>query len=245
MELNCELCGAELDEATLRCPSCGAKYTRVCADCGRVADVGEHSCSECGGECIPGLDMTREEMTAVGLKCFMPYSDDRVYKIYLGGNHDGGGWVFHNLPGYTEDPPRARLVLPALVEGLPIYGIWNEFFCVGDRFMPDFQKETYERMMQIQEVIVSGGIQEAFTYSFFGCAGLKVLELPLSMKSFKNDFYDLFMDGHEVMANGVKKCPIIIRYHGTEEDWKQVAVTSRFWDYVTMGCLKLEFLGRN
>ena len=244
MIMKCELCGAELDAVTLRCPSCGAKYTMVCVGCGKALGPGEERCPDCGEEALPGLDMSREEMAAAGLKCFMPYSDDRVYKIYLGGNMDGGCWVFHNLPGYTRVPPQERVVLPALVEGYPIYGVWNEFFCVGDEFMPGLQAATYARMMPIREIVLSSGIREAFTYAFFGCAGLETLVLPRSLESMKNDFYDLFMDGQEAMGNGVKKTPITIRYRGTEEDWQKVAVTSRFWDYVAMGCIKMEYLGR-
>lgn len=242
--MKCELCGSELEKSDLRCPGCGATYTRVCQSCGAVMEPAAAVCPVCGGEGLPGLSMTRGEMIKAGLKCFMPYAGDRVYEIYLGGNQDGGGWVFHNLPGYTHDPPEARVVLPSLVEGRPIYGIWNEFFCVGEEFTPEMQPATYARMMPIREIVVSNGIKEAFTYAFFGCAGLELLELPRSLKSMKNDFYDLFMDGKEPMGNGVKKCPITIRYRGTEEEWRKVAVTSRFNDYVARGCIRMEYLGR-
>ncbi len=118
-------------------------------------------------------------MVRNGLTCFMPCSDARVFRIYLGGNQNGGGYVFHNLRGYVEEPPRARVVLPGLVEGLPIYGIWNEFFCVGDELVePDDKAAAYARTMQIKEIVVSNGVQEAFTYAFFCCAGLESLELP-------------------------------------------------------------------
>jgi len=241
--MNCEICGAPLDEETLRCTGCGAVYTRVCTHCGSAMGVRDEACSFCGGrEGLPGLNRTLDEMKAAGMKCFMPYTVDRNYNIYLGGNQDGGGYVFHNLPGYTHVPPERRVVLPSLVEGRPIYGIWNEFFCVGDEFIPALQAKTYARMMPIREIVVSHGIQEAFTYAFFGCAGLEVLDLPRSLKAMKNDFYDLFIDGQEAMGNGVKKTPITIRYHGTEEQWQQVAVTSRFWDYVQMGCIRMEYL---
>ena len=243
--MNCECCHAPLNPETLICPECGAKYTRVCVHCGSAAKADETVCPLCGGETLPGLDMTREEMLDKGMKCFMPYSDERVFHIYLGGNQDGGGYVFHNLPGYTADPPEERVVLPGLIEGLPIYGIWNEFFCVGDEMViPEKQAAAYARTMQTKEIVVSNGIQEAFTYSFFGCAGLEVLELPRSLRFMKNDFYDLFIDGEESMGNGVKKSPLTIRYHGTEEEWKKVGVTSRFWDYVKMGCIKMEYLGK-
>ena len=242
--MKCELCSAELDAATLRCPRCGAKYTPVCLRCGAAMEPGQEHCPRCGGEGLPGMDMTRQELLQAGIKCFMPYAGDRVYDIYFGGNHDGGGWEFHNERGYVREPPQPRVVLPALVEGRPIYGIWNEFFCVGDEFVPGKLEAAFARMMQIKEIVVSNGVREAFTYAFFNCAGLETLELPRSMVVMKYDFYDLFMDGQEPMANGVKKMPITIRYRGTEEDWKQVAVTSRFWDYVDMGCIKMEYLGR-
>lgn len=241
--MNCERCGTPLNEE-LTCPACGARYTRVCVHCGTALAAAEAHCPTCGGtDALPGLDMTREEMLAAGLKCFMPYPKDHNFNIYLGGNLDGGGYVFHNLAGYTRMPPEKRVVLPTLVEGRPIYGIWNEFFAVGDEFTPELQPATYARMMQIEEVVVSNGLQECFTYAFFGCAGLKVLELPRSLKTMKNDFYDLFMDGKEAMGNGVVKCPITIRYRGSEAEWQQVAVTSRFWDYVKLGCIRMEYLG--
>ncbi len=243
--MKCEVCRAELDPEKERCPVCGAKYTRICLGCGRVPGPEETVCAECGEALVPGLDMTREELIAAGQKCFMPYSGDRVYKIYLGGNMDGGGHVFHNRRGYTRMPPESRVVLPSLVEGHSIYGIWNEYFCVGDEFMPEVKAATYERMMRIREIVVSRGIRECLTYAFFGCAGLELLDLPRSVKSMKNDFYDLFMDGKEAMGNGVKKAPITVRYHGTREDWEKVDVTSRFWEYADLGCLRLECLGRD
>ena len=205
--MKCELCGGELDAVTLRCTACGAKYTPVCLRCGAAMEPGQESCPRCGGEGLPGLDMTRQELLQAGIKCFMPYAGDRVYDIYFGGNHDGGGWEFHNERGYVREPPQARVVLPALVEGRPIYGIWNEFFCVGDEFVPGKQEAAFERMMQIKEIVVSNGVREAFTYAFFNCAGLETLELPRSMTIMKYDFYDLFMDGNEPMGNGVKSHP--------------------------------------
>lgn len=240
--MNCVRCGAELDPKTLLCPECGARHIRVCNHCGRAQDPAAERCGTCGGETAAALDMTREEMTAAGLKCFMPYVKDHNFDIYLGGNLDGGGYVFHNLAGYTA-PPAERVVLPGSVEGYPIFGIWNEFFAVGDEFAPELQQATYARMMPIREIVVSPGIREAFTYAFFGCAGLEVLELPKSLISMKNDFYDLFIDGKEAMGNGVVKAPITIRYHGTAEDWERVGVTSRFQDYVRMGCIRMEYLG--
>ena len=43
------------------------------------------------------------------------------------------------------------------------------------------------------------------------------------------------------MGNGVRKSPITIRFRGTEAEWGRVAVTSRFWDYVDMGCICMEY----
>ena len=241
--MKCEICGAELDPVTLRCAACGAKYTRVCLSCGRAMAAGEAKCAECSGEGLPGLDMTREEMLAEGIRCFIPYLNERDYRIWFGGNRDGGGGDFQNVRGYTRVPPRERVVLPALVEGLPIYGVWTEFFCIGAEFAPDRREAVYARMAPIREIVLSNGIREVFTYSFFGCVGLELLELPRSLIAMKNDFYDLFLDGEEPMGNGVKKSPLTIRYRGTAEEWGRVAVTSRFEEYVRKGCIRMEYLG--
>ena len=241
--MKCELCGAELDEKTLRCPACGAKYTAVCQHCGRALPAGEFRCPVCGGEGLPGLDMTREEMRAEGIRCFIPYANERDYRIWFGGNRDGGGGDFQNVPGYTRVPPRERIVLPALVEGLPIYGVWNEFFCTGAEFAPERRAAVFARMTPIREIVLSNGIREAFTYAFFCCAGLELLELPRSMLAMKYDFYDLFMDGKEPMGNGQQKRPVTIRFRGTKEEWGRVAVTSRFQEYIRMGCICMEYEG--
>lgn len=204
-------------------------------------EAGETRCGVCGGEGLPGLDMTRQELLAEGIRCFIPYLNERDYRIWFGGNRDGGGGDFQNVPGYTRNPPRERVVLPALVEGLPIYGVWNEFFCIGAEFAPERREAVFARMSPIREIVLSSGIREAFTYAFFGCVGLELLELPRSLIAMKNDFYDLFLDGKEPMGNGVRKSPITIRYRGTEAEWGRVAVTSRFWDYVLMGCIRMEY----
>ena len=242
--MKCELCGALLDAETLCCPACGAKYAWLCPDCGEPLPGGEERCPRCGERALPGLEMTRQELQEAGLKCFMPYAGDRVYQIYYGGHNDGEGYVFRDRRGYTHEPPQRRVVLASLVEGHPIYGVWNTFFCAGDELMPEQQEATYERMMAIREIVLSNGIQDVMTFAFFGCAGLELLELPRSLKNMKNDFYDLFKNGQDVMGNGVRKTPITVRYRGTEEDWRKVAVSSRFWDYVDLGCIRMEYLGR-
>ena len=242
--MKCELCSAELDALTLRCTSCGAKYARVCLGCGKVLPPASACCPDCGEEALPGLEMTRQEMLQAGIKCFMPFVGDRVYDIYFGGHNDGEGYLFNDIKGYTRAIPQARVVLPSVTEGILIYGVWNAFFCTGDDFLPELAEDTYARMTAIREVVLSNGIRDVMSYAFFGRAGLEVLELPRSIRNMKHDFYDLFTDGNEPMGNGVKKAPITVRYRGTEEDWRKVAVTSRFWDYVDMGCIKMEYLGR-
>ena len=241
--MKCELCSAELG-ADLRCPACGAKYVPVCPDCGRVLPGEARRCPDCGGEALPGLEMTRAELREAGLKCFMPFTQDRNYDIYFGGHNDGEGYLFNDIKGYTREIPESRVVLPSVAEGLPICGVWNAFFCAGDDFLPELAEATYERMMAIREVVLSNGIREVMSYAFLGCAGLETLELPRSVRSMKHDFYDLFIDGQGPMGNGVWKTPVTVRYRGTEEDWRKVAVTSRFWDYVKRGFIKMEYLGR-
>lgn len=151
--------------------------------------------------------------------------------------------MFHNTIGYTG-PVQERIVLPALVEGRPIYGIWNEFFCLGDEFAPELYDATLRRMLPLREIVVSNGIREVFTYAFYGCAGLETLVLPRSLKKMLYDFYDLFSDGLDtVMHGGQKKAPVTIRYRGTKAEWDKVAVTTRFWSYVEAGCIRMEYLG--
>ena len=241
--MKCELCFGELD-ADLRCTGCGAKYALVCLGCGRVLPPGEKRCPDCGGEALPGLEMTRGELQQAGMKCFMPFTQDRNYDIYFGGHNDGEGYLFNDIKGYTHEPPETRVVLPSVVEGLPIYGVWNAFFSTGDDFLPELAEDTYARMMRLHEVVLSNGIRDVMSYAFFGCAGLETLVLPRSVKAMKHDFYDLFTDDNAPMGNGLKKTPVTVRYRGTEEDWGKVAVTSRFWDYVKRGFIRMEYLGR-
>ncbi len=241
--MKCELCSAELG-ADLRCPACGANYVPVCLGCGRVLPKEARRCPDCGGEALPGLEMTRAELRKAGLKCFMPFTQDRNYDIYFGGHNDGEGYLFNDIKGYTREIPESRVVLPSVAEGLPIHGVWNAFFCAGDDFLPELAEATFERMTAIREVVLSNGIREVMSYAFLGCAGLENLELPRSVRIMKHDFYDLFTDGQQPMGNGVWKSPVTVRYRGTEEDWQKVAVTSRFWDYVQRGYIKMEYLGR-
>ncbi len=241
--MKCELCSAELG-ADLRCPACGANYVPVCLGCGRVLPKEARRCPDCGGEALPGLEMTRAELRKAGLKCFMPFTQDRNYDIYFGGHNDGEGYLFNDIKGYTREIPESRVVLPSVAEGLPIHGVWNAFFCAGDDFLPELAEATFERLTAIREVVLSNGIREVMSYAFLGCAGLENLELPRSVRIMKHDFYDLFTDGQQPMGNGLWKSPVTVRYRGTEEDWQKVAVTSRFWDYVQRGYIKMEYLGR-
>ncbi len=241
--MKCELCSAELG-ADLRCPVCGANYVPVCLGCGKVLPKEARRCPDCGGEALPGLEMTRAELRKAGLKCFMPFTQDRNYDIYFGGHNDGEGYLFNDIKGYTRETPESRVVLPSVAEGLPIHGVWNAFFCAGDDFLPELAEATYERMTAIREVVLSNGIREVMSYAFLGCAGLETLVLPRSVRIMKHDFYDLFTDGQQPMGNGLWKSPVTVRYRGTEEDWQKVAVTSRFWDYVQRGYIKMEYLGR-
>ena len=177
-----------------------------------------------------------------GIHAFMPYTPEHNYDLYLGGNPDGGGWEFHNLRGYVREPPEPRVVLPALVEGRPIYGIWNEFFCVGDEFTPDRYDAAFRRMLPLKTIVVSNGIREVFTYGFFGCSGLETLVLPRTVQKMFYDFYDLFTDGSSPLQNGIVKTNVTVRYRGSREEWDRVILTSRFNDYVEMGRIRLEFL---
>lgn len=234
----CEHCGTALRGDV--CPSCGAEYRPVCIRCQAVIPPGSETCPVCGGEVLLGWNVSREEMEHRGMRAFMPYTPEHNYDIYLGGNPDGGGYVFHNDPGFTGPVPE-RLVLPGLAEGMPIYGIWNEFFCTGDGFTPERYEESFRRMLPLKHIVVSNGVREVFTYAFFGCSGLETLELPRTVQKMFYDFYDLFLDGKSPMQNGCFKKDVTIRYRGTPEEWKRVILTSRFQDYVEMGRIRLEF----
>jgi hypothetical protein len=213
----------------------------VCIRCQAQVPPGSGVCPACGAQVLPGWSVTREEMAAMGCHVFMPYPAEHNYDIYYGGNPDGGGYVFHNDVGYTG-PVTDTLVLPGLVEDVPIYGIWNEFFCLGDQFAPDRYDETYRRMLPLKTIIVTNGIREAFTYAFFGCCGLETLVLPRTLRKMFYDFYDLFTDGHSPLMNGCMKSDVTVRYRGSREEWERVEVTSRFQDYVRMGRIRMEFL---
>ena len=234
----CEHCGGLVQEG--RCRECGAEYRPVCIRCQACVPVGSERCPVCGGTVLFGWNITREEMERRGIHAFLPYTPDHNYDIYLGGNRDGGGYVFHNTAGYTG-PITETLVLPGLVEGRPIYGIWNEFFAVGDEFAPDSYDAAFQRMLPMKTVIVSNGIREAFTYAFFGCSGLETLVLPRTLRKMFYDFYDLFTDGVSPMQNGFYKKDVTVRYRGTREEWEKVALTTRFRDYVEQGRIHMEY----
>lgn len=238
--MNCEHCGAELREGN--CPSCGAEYRPVCIRCQAVVPPGSKTCPVCGGEALPGWNVSREEMEQRGIHAFLPYRDERNYDIYLGGNRDGGGNDFHNTVGYTG-PITERLVLPGLAEGRPIYGIWNEFFCMGDEALMTSPEAAFRRMLPLKTIVLSNGIREVFTFAFYGCCGLETLELPRTLKKLFYDFYDLFADGAGPQSGGAKKSDVTIRYRGTREEWERVIRTSRFQDYVERGRIRMEYLG--
>ena len=237
--MRCEHCGTELQEGV--CPACGAEYRPVCIHCQALVPPGSTVCPACGGEVLLGWNASREELERRGIHAFLPYSHEHNYDIYLGGNRDGGGNDFHNTVGYTG-PMGEKLVLPGLAEGRPIYGIWNEFFCMGDEAIMSSFDSVFRRMLPLKTVVVSNGIREAFTYSFFGCCGLETLVLPRTLKKFFYDFYDLLLDGVSPMENGFYKKDVHIRYRGTREEWERVTVTSRFQSYVEMGRIRLSFL---
>ena len=44
------------------------------------------------------------------------------------------------------------------------------------------------------------------------------------------------------LQNGFYKKDVTIRYRGTREEWEKVALTSRFWDYVELGRIRMEYL---
>ena len=234
----CEHCGNPISGGV--CPACGAEYRPVCVRCQAIVPPGSESCPVCGGEVLPGWNVSREDLARRGMHAFLPYTPERNYDVYLGGNRDGGGYVFHNDPGFTGPVPE-KLVLPGLVEGIPIYGIWNEFFCVGDAFTPDRYDETFRRMLPLKTLILSNGIREVFTYGFFGCCGLETLVLPRTIQKMFYDFYDLFLDGTSPLQNGYFKQNVTVRYRGSREEWDRVILTSRFRDYVEMGRIRLEF----
>jgi len=240
--MKCEHCGAELRNE--KCPVCGAEYRPVCIHCQAPVPPGSPVCPACGGEVLLGWNASLEELERRGIHAFLPWMSEHNYDIYLGGNRDGGGNDFHNTVGYTG-PIGETLVLPGLAEGRPIYGIWNEFFCQGDEAIMNGFESLFQRMLPLKTIIVSNGIREAFTYSFFGCCGLETLVLPRTLQKFFYDFYDLFLDGTGPLENGFYKRDVTIRYRGTREEWERVAVTSRFQAYVDMGRIHLDFLTKN
>lgn len=227
--MKCVRCGTELAEGKTQCAQCGALYIQRSEECG-------HN----GNRVSLIWNPTKEELGELGMRCFVPYMDDRIYDIYLGGLRDGGGYDFKSKAGYTG-PSLETIVLPSMVEGLPIIGIWNEFFCAGIDYAPQNYEKTFERMYPIKKIVVSEGIREAGIYAFFGCCGLETLYLPKSMKKMMYDFSDLFPNGLEPYPNGKPRGPVTVCYAGSERDWAEVAVPSLFNEYVNKGYILLQF----
>ena len=237
--MKCCCCGAELD-SVLHCPVCGASHKTVCPNC--IAEISDRagSCRICGEERIPAWNVSREEMKRLGIHAFMPYRMERNNDIYLGGNRDNGGYDFQNYVGYHGEL-REKIVLPGLVESLPVFGIWNEFFCLGSEFAPNTYRQTFERMSRLKIIEVGNGTREIFTYAFYGCCGLERLILPRTLKTLYYDFYDLFTDGEKPMQNGVFKTPVTIEYRGSREEWERIGKTSRILDYIKMGKIVMQY----
>jgi hypothetical protein len=238
--MKCAVCGEELSPNSRLCTGCKTKYIHACTICAKEAAVTAATCPDCGGAVDLIWNPSVEELTALGIHCFIPYTDDRIYDIYLGGNRDGGGYVFHNTVGYTG-PIKETIVLPSMVNGRPIYGIWNEFFCTGDALFPDAYNKTFERLYPIKHIVVSDGIKEAGIYAFTGCFGLETLTLPKSMIKMHYDFYELFKNGLSLLPNGETRKPVSIHYKGSKEEWERVALPSLFNDFVGKGYIKLVY----
>lgn len=238
--MKCAKCGAVLTLNKQLCSVCGTNYIQACTLCGREADGEMSTCPSCGGETGLIWNPSIAELQELGIHCFMPYTDDRIYDIYLGGNRDGGGYVFHNTVGYTG-PVKETIVLPSFVEGRPIYGIWNEFFCIGDDLFPHIYNQTFERLYPIKTVIVSDGIKEAMIYAFTGCFGLETLVLPKSIKKMHYDFFELFKNGLCELPNGETRKPVTICYKGSRDEWDRVALPSLLNDFVGKGYIRLVF----
>lgn len=239
--MKCENCGAELRDG-LRCPVCGAEHKMICPDC--LTEIRDRPgvCRLCGKELIPAWNVNRTELEDRGIHAFMPFRMERNTDIYLGGNPDDGGYAFENAAGFRGKFTR-KIVLPGLVEGYPIYGIWNEFFCVGRDFAPERYDETFDRMKTLEVVEVTNGTRELFTYALYGCCGLQRLILPRTLKTMYSDFYDLFTDGISPMKNGIRKSPVTIQYRGSREEWEKVAKTSRIEQYIDLGKVIMEYDG--
>lgn len=238
--MKCVCCGRELAESDKICPSCSTRRVTACMSCGKIDTEGRELCPECGGEILPVYDLTVEEMQQRGFHCFLPYTEDHVYDIYLGGNHDGGGYVFHTSVGYSG-PLTETVVLPSMLNGHMIRGIWNEFFCNGDCFFPSVMQQTIDRMLNIKNIVVSNGIRDIMTFAFIGCCGLEKLVLPKSVVRMKYDFYDLLSNGLEQLRPGRERKPITICYRGSREQWEKVDISSSLTEYRDKGYIIMSY----
>lgn len=238
--MKCIRCGADLPENIITCDKCGASYVLRCMDCGYISGSDIEHGTACAGQLLPVWNPSEDELLSLGIRCFMPFTDDRIYDIYLGGNRNGGGYDFRNKPGYTG-PSLETVVLPSMVAGMPITGIWNNFFCTGEDFTPNAYDKTFERMYPIKNIIVSEGIREAGIHAFFGCCGLKKLVLPKSMKKMMYDFLDLFPNGLDPYPNGKERGPLTICYRGSEQDWTNVTIPTLLNNLMQKGYIELEY----
>ena len=202
-----------------------------------VSDI-EHGTACAAGQLLPVLESPRMNASLV-LRCLHAFTDDRIYDIFLA-HRNGGGYDFRNKPGYTG-PSLETVVLPSMVAGMPITGIWNNFFCTGEDFTPNAYDKTFERMYPIKNIIVSEGIREAGIHAFFGCCGLKKLVLPKSMKKMMYDFLDLFPNGLDPYPNGKERGPLTICYRGSEQDWTNVTIPTLLNNLMQKGYIELEY----
>ncbi len=233
--MKCVNCGRELTEKDIICPACRTRRVTACMSCGRIETEGRALCPRCGGEVLPVYDLTVEEMRQRGFKCFIPFADDHIFDIYLGGNRDREGYVFHNEVGYTGELTET-VVLPSMVNGHMIHGVWNEFFCNGDCFFPaEVLRGTLERMLKVKKIVVSNGIKDIWTFAFIGCSGLETLVLPRSVKRMKYDFYDLLSEGLVPLSPGQERKPITICYEVSRSQWEDVDISSRLVEYMDKG----------
>ncbi len=238
--MKCARCGTMLPDEKLTCDKCGTSYIPRCMDCGYIAGSNMEHSPDCPGKLLPVWNPSENELLSLGIRCFMPYTDDRIYDIYLGGNRNGGGYDFRSKAGYTG-PSLETVVLPSMVAGMPIIGIWNNFFCIGEDFAPEIYEKTFERMYPIKNIFVSEGIREAGIHAFFGCCGLETLVLPKSTKKMMYDFLDLFPNGLNPFPNGKARGPLSICYRGSEQDWANVSVPTLLNDMVKKGYIELIF----
>lgn len=238
--MKCVKCFSELKEDEKICSVCGTERVTACMSCGKKALPGRTVCPDCGGEILPVYEMSVAQMKKEGFHCFLPFTEDRIYDIFLGGNHDGGGYVFHTTVGYTGEA-KETVVLPSMVDGHMIHGIWNEFFCNGDCFFPGTYQDTVDRMINIKKIVVSNGIKDIWTFAFIGCCGMETLVIPTSVTRMKYDFYDLLSNGLEQLRPGHERKPITICYRGSREQWEKVDVSSNLGIFQDKGYIIMRY----